>query len=46
MAPGFGTAEELAAAKAADDYWARPAWPAGSYSSSGSPSPRAASIES
>lgn len=23
MAPGFGTAEELAAAKAADDYWAR-----------------------
>ena len=24
MAPGFGTAEELAAAKAADDYWARP----------------------
>src|SRR5947199_8749014 len=25
MAPGFGTAEELAAAKAAQDYWARPA---------------------
>ena len=25
MAPGFGTAEELAAAKAAGDYWARPA---------------------
>jgi hypothetical protein len=24
MAPGFGTAEELAAAKAAQDYWARP----------------------
>src|SRR5579864_820765 len=23
MAPGFGTAEELAAAKAAEDYWAR-----------------------
>jgi len=25
MAPGFGTSEELAAAKAADDYWARSA---------------------
>jgi len=25
MAPGFGTAGELAVAKAADDYWARPA---------------------
>jgi hypothetical protein len=23
MAPGFGTPQELAASKAADDYWAR-----------------------